>query len=455
MRVPAVSMRALSMSARAPTQRRPPWLWQARPRSRAARVVLGAGVGAGTGAAAVLLAAHTSTRRLSASAVRPAADAPLLFATSHAVFRKPPYEEIEAAAEAERQAQAGEPVTPREVERPKIGFGPETKIGQWKDALLGPNDDAGEDAICVTPMAAAAAQGADAGSSNAHDLCLAVADGVGGWTEEGVDPALFSQALMYYLTRQASDVSISQRAPKQLLADAYQAVLKEPAVSLGSSTACVITLDAAKGMLRSANLGDSGYLILREGAASDAEAARGTARGTKKGQLPDNILYVAPPLQYSFNAPYQLSKLTGMAPGALQNKPRDAAENEIALKPGDIIVAATDGLWDNVHIAELVEIARLVREQPEKISEQRGEPIPPAPATFKGSPQLEKQHLIATLLARTLVHFAVICMGSPNKATPFMVEAARNGINYPGGKIDDCSVITAVVVDPSASSTTA
>lgn len=396
-----------------------------------------AGVGAFAGAAtsheiSVKRQLHTSSSVSSSES-----QGPLSFATAHAVFRKPPYEEIEAAAEAERKSKEGEPVAPREVERPKIGFRPDTAIGKWKEDLLGPEEDAGEDAICITPM-----------QNSVHDLCLAVADGVGGWTEEGVDPALFSQALMYYLTKSAATSQPALYSPKKLLSDAYQAVLKEPAVSLGSSTACVITLDGAQRMLRSANLGDSGYIVLREGARDDANATRGKARGAKRGQLPDNVLYVAPPLQYSFNAPYQLSKLTGMAPDALQNKPQDSAENRIQLQTGDIIVSATDGLWDNVHIAELVEIARLVREQPEKIAEQRGEPIPAAPPSFKDNAELEKQHLIATLLARTLVHFAVICMGSPNKATPFMVEAARHGINYPGGKIDDCSVVTAVVADP-------
>ena len=42
-------------------------------------------------------------------------------------------------------------------------------------------------------------------SHNAYiqGICLGIADGVGGWVEEGIDPSLFSQSLMYHAHRYA------------------------------------------------------------------------------------------------------------------------------------------------------------------------------------------------------------------------------------------------------------
>lgn len=36
--------------------------------------------------------------------------------------------------------------------------------------------------------------------------------------------------------------------------------------------------------------------------------------------------------------------------------PEDAGMYELPLQPGDVIVAATDGLWDNVHQQEIVDL---------------------------------------------------------------------------------------------------
>ena len=53
----------------------------------------------------------------------------------------------------------------------------------------------------------------------------------------------------------------------------------------GSSTACILTLDTSNGMLYSANIGDSGYLILRNG----------------------EMIQESTTLTHYFNCPYQLS----------------------------------------------------------------------------------------------------------------------------------------------------
>lgn len=263
------------------------------------------------------------------------------------------------------------------------------------------------------------------------DVVLGVADGVGGWVENGVDPSLFSQALMYHATRKAakhyacpdrvedlatdgvsssssssssssdsdSDVSSSSSnsststnatsisdfkhhpgSPLSLLQYAYDKVLKEELVEAGSATACIVTLDSTKGILRSANLGDSGFLILRQGSGilnnnnnnqtqakqkeervnNNNNHHRGKDRDTpptsstrtvSRGRRPsEGVLFASEPLQLGFNCPLQLAKLPKhlAQEGSISNVPNDSALWECRLRDGDIVLLGTDGLFDNV-----------------------------------------------------------------------------------------------------------
>ena len=122
-------------------------------------------------------------------------------------------------------------------------------------------------------------------------MSLGIADGVGGWVDAGVDPSLFTQALMYHAHRYAKsgwpgepEIDPTQEyeerekvegwelRPTECLELAYGAVLMEkhvmagasvrdwsrPCVILtlflaaGSSTACVVNLNAYDGALRAA-----------------------------------------------------------------------------------------------------------------------------------------------------------------------------------------------------------
>lgn len=119
-------------------------------------------------------------------------------------------------------------------------------------------------------------------------VSFGVADGVGGWVESGVDPSLFSQALMYHAHRysrnawagepeidptldyeEREQIEGWEMTPYECLDLAYHGVLREKMVQAGmflancvisvsltchsgSSTACIISLNAANGLLRSA-----------------------------------------------------------------------------------------------------------------------------------------------------------------------------------------------------------
>ena len=85
---------------------------------------------------------------------------------------------------------------------------------------------------------------------------LMVADGVGGWGELDVDPGLFSKRL----SRNIGELhdSGANMTLKEIL---DEAVRRNP--ETGSSTAVMAKLEAG-GIMKTCNLGDSGYLILRK-----------------------------------------------------------------------------------------------------------------------------------------------------------------------------------------------
>ncbi|KAJ1030494.1 hypothetical protein NDA16_001403 [Ustilago loliicola] len=224
------------------------------------------------------------------------------------------------------------------AKKSQIGFPADSEIGRWRDELLR-GGEAGEDSLMCTSM------------STAGDVAIGVADGVGGWTENGIDPSLFSQALMFYASKSAAAASASPEtgaAPNRILAEAFEKVLKEPLVVAGSATACVLTLDSSHGTLRSANLGDSGFVILRQGTG-------------KQG-----VFHASPPQQLGFNTPLQLAKLPQewIQEGSISNTPKDAASWKCTLQHGDLIIVGTDGLFDNVDAKiEIPQFAKFIKEK--------------------------------------------------------------------------------------------
>lgn len=206
----------------------------------------------------------------------------------------------------------GKPTTLRgQIER-------DSELWRWRNEVL-QGGDAGEDAVVVVR------------SADERTVVMAVADGVGGWVEQGIEPAKYANALLYYLTRGINSAA-NVPSPRELLDYAFDHTQADAGVEAGSSTACIVRLDAAKGALASANLGDSGYLLLRP---------------DEGGRL--QSVFVSPAQQYGFNCPYQLSKTLPEFPDSITNYPRDAALQEHALKPGDMVFVATDGFFDNVH----------------------------------------------------------------------------------------------------------
>lgn len=172
----------------------------------------------------------------------------------------------------------------------------------------------GEDACFVTP----------AKYISSKTIALGVADGVGGWRKKGVDPGEFSRELMGHMQTSTA------MNPQGMIQATYDCLLQEKKVAAGSSTACVAIIENL--IIKWANLGDSGLKIIRD----------------KK------IVHETVEQQSRFNCPFQLSVYPpNYQPG--KRKPSDGTSGTYALKKGDVVVMATDGLFDNVDDATLIQ----------------------------------------------------------------------------------------------------
>eukprot|EP01080_Neovahlkampfia_damariscottae_P010467 gene10467-2989_t len=233
-------------------------------------------------------------------------------------------------------------------------------------------------------------------NENEKIYAFGIADGVGGWSEIGVDPSEFSWELMNECKKCFE--SNRELSPKDVLITGYSELIKNQIVKAGSSTACLLTINFSNEnspVLKSTNLGDSGYIVIRD----------------------DKVVYKTKEQQHFFNAPFQLSVVpeSMRSRGSIMDKAEDSEENELKLKLGDYIVLSTDGLFDNVSEKEIIEV--ISSEQDDNVEN----------------------------ISKSLVKLAEKKSKSETNETPFSLSAKQSGYYFRGGKIDDITVIVVKV----------
>lgn len=213
-----------------------------------------------------------------------------------------------------------------------------------------------------------------------------VFDGVGGWSRHGVDPSRYSRELARIV-----DVELHRQSAGDAraldLRDALRAAARANA-EIGSCTACIAAVDAGTSVVTTLNLGDSGVWILRR---------------VQPGRNP-TVVHRSLVQQHAFNTPYQLGTQS-------RDSAHDGELGSFAGRAGDVILLATDGLFDNLCEADICTV----------LSERDAKPA---------------QH-IADSLAYVAQRFSF----DPKHKSPFEIEAARQGIDFQGGKVDDITVV--------------
>lgn len=270
---------------------------------------------------------------------------------------------------------------------------------------------AGEDAYFVKRLDARL-NGAE-GATDAF-VAFGVADGVFMWRNLGIDAGMFSRRLMGVASaafggdHDASETAPERaptdkiRSPEALLRTAFDEVTAEGIK--GSTTACIATIDAAHGVMRTANVGDSGFMLVRGDPGKREVAHR------------------SPHQEHEFGRPFQLGHHDA------SDDPRDAMLTTFPLEPGDVIVMGSDGLWDNLSESEILAV---VEQSFESTGYQRGMGAESRAAAARASGAVVSAAYAASMDKR--------------RTTPYSLAATENfDMVYSGGKKDD---ITAVVVN--------
>lgn len=243
------------------------------------------------------------------------------------------------------------------------------------------------------------------------DAWLVVADGVGGWADEGVDPGLFSRQLVQH---------VIAGHPKQAIQSIFeQANTKTAAEHLGSATCTGLRVNtAAPWTVETLNVGDSGYSIHRRNNDNNDD---------------DNdqwtVVFASEPGQQAFNFPHQLGGQYG------HDVHQVGVSQQHKLQPGDVIVVYSDGVSDNVVPEQFHECLTSAAAKTTK-------------STSSGSKDddnmlvLDSYSWAADCIART----AYFLGKDETFDSPFAVGARLAGKRWQGGKHDDITVVVAQLV---------
>jgi len=218
-----------------------------------------------------------------------------------------------------------------------------------------------------------------------------VADGVGAWRNRNIKPGIYTRSLMG-ITKNRMQAGLN---PYDVIKSAYEEW--QDRTDYGSTTFCVSQL--LNNTLFVAQLGDSCLLVQRKG----------------------RVVYQSNEQEHLFNVPYQL--------GSGNDSIEDAWRYQISLLPGDTIVLASDGLFNNLYRSNILSIINSY-------------PI-----------SAEDPSALAQSMADELASTAEQQSNNPKIWSPYAQRSYELGIteafalNQLGGKPDDITVIVGRVLE--------
>lgn len=142
-----------------------------------------------------------------------------------------------------------------------------------------------------------------------------------------------------------------------------------------------------------------------------------------------------------------MSRAMGTNP--LQDYPRDASITIHQVRHGDVLVFATDGVWDNLSSVNLLKIvSRQMQTLQAWVVGENGVGIGDALSNLTKNSGIGDVGPLPTVLAMSITAEAKSASMNTKVDGPFAREVQRHFPNesYRGGKIDDICVLVAVVV---------
>lgn len=239
---------------------------------------------------------------------------------------------------------------------------------------------------------------------------VGVADGVGGWKRHGVDPSYLSTGLLHEMSAlfkqneklgNTRGLTESAKLPacQSLLTEAFSKLFNIGSKYAGGTTVCTGIFNPQLAEIEVLNLGDSGAWLVRE----------------------NEILEKTLPLVHGMT-PQQLTIVPpSMSPAdfAVDLDPQAQTSHSSLLrwqlKPGDMLLFATDGYFDNVSQQDTL-------------------------AVFQKAGQISSTSSLKTL-ANKLLELAYYNSINSNLASPFALRCLQEDeFDYWGGKPDDISL---------------
>ncbi|KJZ73045.1 hypothetical protein HIM_07617 [Hirsutella minnesotensis 3608] len=318
-------------------------------------------------------------------------------------------------------------------------FNPYNRIQPPRSRRRSSRPDSGHDAFFVSRV------------NETGAVAFGVADGVGGWTDSGVDPADFSHGFCDYMADAAWSHDATARdslTARKLMQKGYDAVCNDNSLHAGGSTACV-AVAAPDGTLDVANLGDSGFLHLRLNA----------------------VNAYSEPQTHAFNTPFQLSlipprlaaRMAAFGGTQLSDLPRDSDVSQHHLRHGDLLILATDGVLDNLFNQDILRIASRVMVSSGawtmtesggvRVADSVDSLVLPARSADIKDKKSERTITLQSLLATELVTAAKAASVNTKIDGPFAKDVQKYFPHerWHGGKVDDiCVVATVVCQEPPA-----
>lgn len=271
------------------------------------------------------------------------------------------------------------------------------------------------------------------GITNGDDAVLAekhfigANDGVGAWWQkERGHAALWSRLILHFWAVETDKcegldpVGCLQRAFEHT-----QQATSEPYKWDGTTTVAGAHLHYVEGdgdggpagsglrpVIFATNIGDSQIMVVRPGAKQE-----------------EYIVYKSEGQWHWFDCPFQLGT------NSVDTPEKDAVVDKVEIQEGDIVLAMSDGVPDNLWEHEVADkVVTSLREYEEK--------------KVSGGDQAEKgpngMRTAMQFVAQNLVDAARYIAEDPYAESPYMERAIEEGLPAEGGKLDDISVVAAI-----------
>ncbi|KAK8797394.1 hypothetical protein WA158_004602 [Blastocystis sp. Blastoise] len=244
---------------------------------------------------------------------------------------------------------------------------------------------------------------------------VAVADGVGGWADCGVDPGEFSRELVSQLSSNLKNPIKGQNEFQEKVVQSVDSTITK--IPKGSSTLCSLVKDSLNDIYLY-NIGDSGLFQYRYGINPQKHIQQKNVKTSPNTNLLPEwyICFASSEQLHGFNFPAQLGKQG--------DNPNKGKFEKLDIQKNDLFLLGTDGLFDNLfhnNITDIINKHKDIQINPDNI-------------------QMYLNDILHNIVDQA------VQLSQSKKFSPFEYSARMAGYQFKGGKEDDITAILSLVI---------